>query len=46
MASSFAHLSCQSGFVYRAACPLPPVENRLKIVIEAGKEIPYERSAK
>jgi uncharacterized protein (DUF1684 family) len=26
-----------------ATCPLPPVENRLPIAIEAGEQIPYER---
>jgi uncharacterized protein (DUF1684 family) len=26
-----------------ATCPLPPVENRLQIPIEAGEKIPYER---
>jgi uncharacterized protein (DUF1684 family) len=26
-----------------ATCPLPPVENRLPIAIEAGEKIPYER---
>jgi len=28
-----------------ATCPLPPVENRLPIAIEAGEKIPYERLA-
>jgi uncharacterized protein len=26
-----------------ATCPLPPIENRLPIAIEAGEKIPYER---
>ena len=26
-----------------ATCPLPPVENRLTIAVEAGEKIPYER---
>jgi uncharacterized protein (DUF1684 family) len=26
-----------------ATCPLPPVENRLPVAIEAGEKIPYER---
>jgi uncharacterized protein (DUF1684 family) len=26
-----------------ATCPLPPVENRLSIAVEAGEKIPYER---
>jgi uncharacterized protein (DUF1684 family) len=26
-----------------ATCPLPPVENRLRVAIEAGEKIPYER---
>jgi uncharacterized protein (DUF1684 family) len=29
-----------------ATCPLPPVENRLPIAIEAGEQIPYERRGK
>lgn len=28
-----------------ATCPLPPAENRLPVAIEAGEQIPYERSA-
>jgi uncharacterized protein (DUF1684 family) len=28
-----------------ATCPLPPVENRLTIAVEAGEKIPYERLA-
>lgn len=28
-----------------ATCPLPPVENRLPVAIEAGEKIPYERGA-
>ena len=28
-----------------ATCPLPPVENRLLIAIEAGEKIPYERQS-
>jgi uncharacterized protein (DUF1684 family) len=28
-----------------ATCPLPPIENRLPVAIEAGEKIPYERSA-
>lgn len=28
-----------------ATCPLPPVENRLPIAVEAGEKIPYERRA-
>lgn len=27
-----------------ATCPLPPVENRLPVAIEAGEKIPYERA--
>jgi uncharacterized protein len=27
-----------------ATCPLPPAENRLPVAIEAGEQIPYERS--
>jgi uncharacterized protein (DUF1684 family) len=26
-----------------ATCPLPPAENRLPVVVEAGEKIPYER---
>jgi uncharacterized protein (DUF1684 family) len=26
-----------------ATCPLPPVENRLPVAVEAGEKIPYER---
>jgi uncharacterized protein (DUF1684 family) len=26
-----------------ATCPLPPAENRLRVAIEAGEKIPYER---
>jgi uncharacterized protein len=28
-----------------ATCPLPPVENRLPVAIEAGEKIPYERQS-
>ena len=28
-----------------ATCPLPPAENRLPVAVEAGEQIPYERSA-
>jgi uncharacterized protein len=27
-----------------ATCPLPPVENRLPVAVEAGEKIPYERA--
>jgi uncharacterized protein (DUF1684 family) len=30
-------------FTDLATCPLPPVENRLPVAIEAGEKIPYER---
>ncbi|MGB9036740.1 MAG: DUF1684 domain-containing protein [Paeniglutamicibacter sp.] len=32
-------------FTDLATCPLPPAENRLKVAIEAGEKIPYERFA-
>ena len=32
-------------FTDLATCPLPPAENRLKIAIEAGEKIPWERFA-
>ncbi|SCE79973.1 Protein of unknown function (DUF1684) [Micromonospora matsumotoense] len=28
-----------------ATCPLPPVENRLPVAVEAGEKLPYERHA-
>jgi uncharacterized protein (DUF1684 family) len=36
-----ANLPC--AYTEFATCPLPPAENRLPIVVEAGEKIPYER---
>jgi uncharacterized protein len=38
-----ANLPC--AYTDMATCPLPPVENRLPVAIEAGEKIPYERGA-
>ncbi len=36
-----ANLPC--AYTDLATCPLPPAENRLPVLIEAGEKIPYER---
>ncbi|WP_328346350.1 DUF1684 domain-containing protein [Micromonospora sp. NBC_00421] len=38
-----ANLPC--AYTDFATCPLPPVENRLPVAVEAGEKIPYERHA-
>jgi uncharacterized protein len=37
------NLAC--AYTIHSTCPLPPPENRLAIAVEAGEQIPWERSA-